>query len=293
MFLAKISKGRTIKQYLLCTIILPTLYCFLSPVIYGGIGIRMERESSKIGLCCKEETGWFTNSSELLEMAGERNLLGGAKVEIYSPDMSWMCNDGACNSCAKTTLDRFSKSNTSYTDFIREYEYLGNDFGSVTLDRSIARLSCHENLPEKMWFNMIGAVPGIGKVLSPFSLMVMIIYFITSADSGALVINGLSANGDFDTSALQRAFWAIMEGMTATALIAAGGTTGITAVQTMAIMMALPFTLFIGIMCVATWRALKVTNGDCEPYGPDFLFGLFEPLGAIPYNKYVIYIKSL
>ena len=134
MFLAKISKGRTIKQYLLCTIILPTLYCFLSPVIYGGIGIRMERESSKIGLCCKEETGWFTNSSALLEMAGERNLLGGAKVEKYSPDMSWMCDDGACNSCAKTTLDRFSKSNTSYTDFIREYEYLGNDFGSVTLD---------------------------------------------------------------------------------------------------------------------------------------------------------------
>ena len=253
----------------------------------------MERESSKIGLCCKEETGWFTNSSALLEMAGERNLLAGAKVEIYSPDMSWMCDDGACNSCAKSTLDRFSKSNTSYTDFIREYEYLGNDFGSVTLDRSIARLSCHENLPEKMWFNMIGAVPGIGKVLSPFSLMVMIIYFITSADSGALVINGLSANGDFDTSALQRAFWAIMEGMTATALIAAGGTTGITAVQTMAIMMALPFSLFIGIMCVATWRALKVTNGDCEPYGPDFLFGLFEPLGAIPYNKYVALIKSV
>ena len=285
MFLAKISKGRTIKQYLLCTIILPTLYCFLSPVIYGGIGIRMERESNKIGLCCREETGWFTNSSTLLEMLGEQNLLGGAKVEAYEPTMSWMCNDGGCNSCAKLTLENRSKSNTTYWDFIREYEYLGNDFGSVTLDRSVARLSCHESLPEKVWFNMIGAVPGIGKVLSPFSLMVMIIYFITSADSGALVINGLSANGDFDTSALQRAFWAIMEGMTATALIAAGGTKGITAVQTMAIMMALPFTLFIAIMCVATWRALKVTNGDSEPYGSDFRFGLFEPLGGIPYKK--------
>ena len=115
--------------------------------------------------------------------------------------------------------------------------------------------------------------------------MVMIIYFITSADSGALVINGLSANGDFDTSALQRAFWAIMEGMTATALIAAGGTEGITAVQTMAIMMALPFTLFIGIMCVATWRALRITNGDNDPEGSDFHFGIFEPLGGIPYKK--------
>ena len=70
-------------------------------------------------------------------------------------------------------------------------EFLGNDFGSVTIDKSVARLSCHENLPEKMWFNMIGSVPGIGNVLSPFSLMVMIIYFILFKRKQAIVLSGM------------------------------------------------------------------------------------------------------
>ena len=206
--------------------------------------------------------------------------------------MAWMCTDEGCNACAQSTFSRRAKSNISYAEFIHEYETVGDDFGSVLLDRTVSRLSCYENLPEKMWFNKIGSMSGIGIGLSPFSLLVMIIYFITSADSGALVINGLSANGDFDTSPLQRAFWAIMEGMTATALITAGGTTGITAVQTMAILVSLPFTIFIGIMCVSTWRALMVTNGDYEPYQTDFVVGLFAPLGGIPYKRY-IYVKLI
>ena len=287
MFLAKISKGRTIKQYLLCTIILPTLYCFLSPVIYGGIGIRLERESSKLGLCCKDDQGWFLNSSTLIDMAGQRNILMDSIAdETDASATSWMCTEGVCGDCAKATFMRRAKSNLSYADFLLEYETLGDDFGSSTLDRTSCRLSCHEDLPEKMWFNMIGSMRGIGIVLEPFSLMVMIIYFITSADSGALVINGLSSNGNFETSSVQRAFWAVMEGMTATALITAGGTTGITAVQTMAIMLALPFTIFIGIMCVSTWRALKITNGECQAYGQsDFIVGLFDPLGGVPYQR--------
>ena len=288
MFLAKISKGRTIKQYLFCTIVLPTLYCFLSPVIYGGIGIRLEREANKLGLCCKEDHGWFLNSTTLHGLAVKKSILNDRIFESEQPSsMAWMCDDGGCNDCAQSTFNRRSKSNLTYSEFIHEYETLGEDFGSVTLDRTVARLSCHENLPEKMWFNMVGSMSGIGQVLSPFSLSVMIIYFITSADSGALVINGLSSNGDFDTSAFQRAFWAIMEGMTATALITAGGTTGITAVQSMAIMIALPFTMFIVFMCVALWRALMVTDGDLEPHGQTFMVGLFEPLGGIPYKRYI------
>ena len=288
MFLAKISKGRTIKQYLCGTIILPTLYCFASPVIYGGIGIRLEREASKLGLCCKETKGWFFEASTLLDIARKKGILQDPVLESDASMMSWMCNDGKCSPCAESTLILQAKSNSSYGEFIGEYNVLGEDFGSVTLNRTMARLSCHEDLPEKMWFNMIGSMSGIGMILSPFSLVVMIIYFVTSADSGALVINGLSANGHFESSSLQRAFWAIMEGMTATALITAGGTTGITAVQTMAIIISLPFTVFIGIMCASTWRALRVTNGDHQPHGSDFVIGLFEPLYGNPYKRFVL-----
>lgn len=54
----------------------------------------------------------------------------------------------------------------------------------------------------------------------------IILYFVTSSDSGSLVIDCLSSNGDPDPPRLQRVFWALMEGATATALLVAGGKEG-------------------------------------------------------------------
>ena len=49
MFIAKVSKGRTIRQFLNGTLTAPVLYSFMWMVIYGGIGIRHEREASALG----------------------------------------------------------------------------------------------------------------------------------------------------------------------------------------------------------------------------------------------------
>ncbi len=54
----------------------------------------------------------------------------------------------------------------------------------------------------------------------------IVLYFVTSSDSGSLVIDCLSSNGDPDPPRLQRVFWALMEGATATALLVAGGKEG-------------------------------------------------------------------
>ena len=279
--MAKISKGRTIKQYLFGAIILPTLYCFLFPVVFGGVGIRLERESSSIGLCCKEETGWFHSYTHLLEAAKSRNILQDI-MQKKSSDMAWMCN-GDCSSCAESTIISRAKLNKTYVDFIREYELLGEDFGSVSLDRTISRPSCHA--PEKAWFDVIRSMSGIGQILSPFSLLVMLIYFVTSADSGSLVITCLAANGESDSASIQRAFWAIMLGVTATALLTAGGSASLISVQTMSILCACPFAVLICILCVSTWRVLKVTSGELKPCGHQFAFGLFEPFGGAPYKR--------
>ena len=54
----------------------------------------------------------------------------------------------------------------------------------------------------------------------------IVLYFVTSSDSGSLVIDCLASNGDPDPPAVQRVFWATMEGATATALLVAGGKEG-------------------------------------------------------------------
>ena len=281
MFLAKISKGRTIKQFMFWSVVPPSMFCFVYPTIYGGVGIRLERESSAIGLCCKEKTGWFHNPKELFDIASERNVLNST-ITLDDSNLSWMC-EGKCSKCAISTIDSKAKVNLTYKEMIHEYEYLGDDFGSATIDRRLSRPSCH--ILVQMWFDVMRSVPGLGTFLSGFSLCTMILYFITSSDSGSLIIDSLAANGDFDSSPFLRAFWALTEGATATALLVAGGTASLTAVQTMGIISAFPMSILICLVCVATWKALKITNGDAESCENKFVFSLFEPLAARPYKR--------
>ena len=91
--------------------------------------------------------------------------------------------------------------------------------------------------------------------------------------SGSLVIDCLTSNGDPDPPKIQRVFWAVMEGATASALLAAGGKGGLQALQTAGVVSGLPYTFVICILCVALWRAVKVAAGDLDPFGPTFAIG--------------------
>ena len=99
-------------------------------------------------------------------------------------------------------------------------------------------------------------------MLSFFSLFAIVLYFVTSSDSGSLVIDCLTSNGDPDPPKIQRVFWAMMEGATATALLVAGGKEGLNALQTAGIVSGLPYTFIICILCVSLWRAVKVAAGN-------------------------------
>ena len=134
-------------------------------------------------------------------------------------------------------------------DFISEYTNLGPDFGSTSADRQVVRLSCHR--VEQMWFDVMRSYLGVGQFLAFFSLFAIVLYFVTSSDSGSLVIDCLSANGDPDPPRIQRVFWAFMEGATATALLVAGGKEGLAALQTAGIVSGLPYTVVICLLCIA------------------------------------------
>ena len=121
--------------------------------------------------------------------------------------------------------------------------------------------------------------------------------------SGSLVIDCLTSNGDPDPPKIQRVFWAVMEGATASALLAAGGKGGLQALQTAGVVSGLPYTFVICILCVALWRAVKVAAGDLDPFGPTFAIGkiniklwsieCFRIRSCNTYTLWLQYINSL
>lgn len=92
--------------------------------------------------------------------------------------------------------------------------------------------------------------------LAGLSLAMIVVFFVTSADSGALVLNMLSANGRDDTPVLQRVFWAGVIGAIAAVLLLAGG---LSSLQTAAIASALPFSV---ALLGAIWGFAKALSVD-------------------------------
>ncbi len=105
-------------------------------------------------------------------------------------------------------------------------------------------------------FRFFEYVP-FSSTLSVLAIIMVIIFFVTSADSGAMVLNMLSSHGRDDTPAARRVFWMAMIGATAIVLLLAGG---LSALQTAAIAGAFPFSL---ALLAAIWgfvRALRVDH---------------------------------
>ncbi|WP_439102246.1 BCCT family transporter [Congregibacter sp.] len=94
--------------------------------------------------------------------------------------------------------------------------------------------------------------------LSAVSLAMIVVFFVTSADSGALVLNMLSANGRDDTPIIQRVFWAAVIAAIASVLLIAGG---LSSLQTAAIASALPFSL---ALLGAIWGFSKALSLDAS-----------------------------
>jgi choline/glycine/proline betaine transport protein len=87
---------------------------------------------------------------------------------------------------------------------------------------------------------------------SVVAIVVVTLFFATSSDSGSLVVDILTNGGDPNPIWQQRLFWAVMEGLVAAVLLAAGAATGgdaLGALQTSAVTSGLPFCVVLVIMC--------------------------------------------
>ncbi len=105
-------------------------------------------------------------------------------------------------------------------------------------------------------FQMFDALP-LGNLLSILGIILVLVFFITSSDSGSLVIDSITAGGKIDAPIPQRIFWALIEGAIAIALLWVGGSDAIEALQAGTISTALPFIILLLIMCVCLIMGMR------------------------------------
>jgi choline/glycine/proline betaine transport protein len=163
MFIARISKGRTIREFILGVLLVPSLVTFFWLSAFGSVSIQ--------------------------------EALGG--------DMS--------------IID------------------------AVNDDIATALFVFFEDYPLSMVINVVAVILIAG-------------FFVTSSDSGSLVIDSLTSGGKIDAPKGQRIFWAVTEGAVAAVLLIGGG---LQALQTATIVTGLPFAVILLIMCYSLYKGLK------------------------------------
>ncbi|MEM9059896.1 MAG: BCCT family transporter [Pseudomonadota bacterium] len=166
MFIARISKGRTVREFVLCALIAPTLVCAL----------------------------WMST-------------FGGAAID--------MLNAGGAEGVKATVIDSYK--------------------------------------PEGALFGFLKELP-LYSIISPIALVLIVVFFVTSSDSGSLVIDTITAGGKMDAPVVQRVFWCTLEGLVAIALLLGGG---LAALQGAAVSTGIPFTLIVLAMCWCVYSALR------------------------------------
>lgn len=105
---------------------------------------------------------------------------------------------------------------------------------------------------ELQLFVMLDALP-LAAISSFIGIVLVIVFFVTSSDSGSLVIDTITAGGKIDAPVPQRVFWASFEGLVAIALLLGGG---LTALQAMAVSTGFPFTIVLLLACYAIVKGL-------------------------------------
>ncbi|WP_228008178.1 BCCT family transporter [Rothia terrae] len=168
MFIARVSKGRTVREFVLGVLLAPSLISFFWFTVMGGSALYQEL---------------FTDKPSLLEADGSA-------------------------------------------------------------------------VAEHILFNMLGNMPG-SVALTIGSVLLIIIFFVTSADSGALVLGMISTHGSPEPKTWIRVFWTLVAGAASVALLLAGGAESLTTIQTVAILTALPFSVVILLMCASLTKTLR------------------------------------
>ena len=225
-FMARVSRGRTIRQVVLYTLTIPCGYAFLWFGTFGAAAIRMDRRATwmaQLGVDLHNNADYYLHTHE-----------------NFRPDTAGKCYD------VPATLN--------------ETLYPGYDVNPMV--SPVCNFASGDS--NGFWFDLMSQYYGMGQFLTFVSIVTTVLYFVTSSDSGSLVVDLIAANGR-EAHVVQRVFWALTEGAVAIAVVASGGFDSLSGLQAVSIVMGLPFTFIIMLMCTALWRALKLEAADMAP----------------------------
>ncbi|MGJ8527701.1 BCCT family transporter [Maritalea sp.] len=105
-------------------------------------------------------------------------------------------------------------------------------------------------------FVMLEQLP-LASVTSLLGIMLVLVFFVTSSDSGSLVIDTITAGGKTGAPVPQRVFWCVFEGVVAATLLLVGGKSALTGLQAMAVSTGFPFTIVLLAMCVSLYLGMR------------------------------------
>ncbi|WP_404361709.1 BCCT family transporter [Marinobacter sp.] len=104
-------------------------------------------------------------------------------------------------------------------------------------------------------FQMLANIP-LAAITSFLGIVLVLVFFVTSSDSGSLVIDSITSGGKIDAPKAQRIFWAVTEGVIAGVLLFVGGSDALSALQAGAVSVGLPFTIILLGMCYSLFKGL-------------------------------------
>jgi BCCT family betaine/carnitine transporter len=131
-------------------------------------------------------------------------------------------------------------------------------FGGTAISQVVADAAApvKDAALELKLFEMLKPLPLTG-ITSLLGIVLVIVFFVTSSDSGSLVIDTITAGGKTDAPVSQRVFWCTFEGLVAATLLLVGGAQSLTALQAMAVSTGFPFALVLLGMCISLYIGLS------------------------------------
>ncbi|MGI2239296.1 BCCT family transporter [Staphylococcus cohnii] len=126
-------------------------------------------------------------------------------------------------------------------------------FGVLGIETAKKTPKIFDMPPETALFGVFNEVP-LGFVLSIVTLLLIATFFITSADSATFVLGMQTTFGSLNPSVIVKVIWGIAQALIAFILLFSGGDNGLNALQNMAIMTALPFSIIILCMMVSFYK---------------------------------------
>ena len=131
-------------------------------------------------------------------------------------------------------------------------------FGGNGLDQNIAeigKLASGVGDSSLTLFQMLNELP-FASITSALGIVLVLVFFVTSSDSGSIVIDAITAGGKTEAPIPQRVFWVFAEGFIAAALLAVGGSNALNALQSASVSTGLPFTFVLIVMCFTLFKGL-------------------------------------